>query len=107
METSRVAVRRLPLFFAISPNMRILRVRKYEKDSNPIDIECDCPTCRNFSKSYIRHLFKSKEMLAMRLCVTHNLYFYNTLMEKIRASLEDGTFDEFKEKYVDLLDTRI
>ncbi len=80
---------------------------KYEKDSLPIDPECDCPTCRNFSRSYIRHLFKCKEMLAMRLCVMHNLYFYNTLMEKIRESLENDTFDEFKAKYVDLLDTRI
>ena len=80
---------------------------KYEKDSLPIDPECDCPTCRNFSRSYIRHLFKCKEMLAMRLCVMHNLYFYNTLMEKIRESIENDTFDEFKEKYVDLLDTRI
>ncbi len=80
---------------------------KYEKDSLPIDPECDCPTCRNFSRSYIRHLFKCKEMLAMRLCVMHNLYFYNNLMEKIRESLENDTFDEFKEKYVDLLDTRI
>lgn len=80
---------------------------KYEKDGLPIDPECDCPTCRNFSRSYIRHLFKCKEMLAMRLCVMHNLYFYNTLMEKIRESLENDTFDEFKNKYVDLLDTRI
>ncbi len=80
---------------------------KYQKDDTPIDPECDCPTCRRHSKAYIRHLFKAKEMLAMRLCVTHNLYFYNTLMEKIRDSLEAGTFSEFKEKYVDLLDTRI
>ncbi len=80
---------------------------KYEHDASPLDESCDCPTCRNFSKAYIRHLFKSKEMLAMRLCVMHNLYFYNTLMEKIRESIENDTFDEFKEKYVDLLDTRI
>ncbi|MBE6776290.1 MAG: tRNA guanosine(34) transglycosylase Tgt [Ruminococcaceae bacterium] len=80
---------------------------KYEKDSLPIDPECDCPTCRSFSRSYIRHLFKCKEMLAMRLCVMHNLYFYNTLMEKIRDSLENDTFEEFKDRYVDLLDTRI
>ena len=80
---------------------------KYMKDDTPIDPDCDCPTCRRHSKAYIRHLFKAKEMLAMRLCVTHNLYFYNTLMEKIRDSLENGTFDEFREKYVDLLDTRI
>lgn len=80
---------------------------KYMKDDTPIDPECDCPTCRRHSKAYIRHLFKAKEMLAMRLCVTHNLYFYNSLMEKIRAALDEGTFEDFKNKYVDLLDTRI
>ena len=80
---------------------------KYERDLRPIDPECSCPTCRRHSRAYIRHLFKSGEMLAMRLCVMHNLWFYNTLMEKIRQSLEDGTFIEFKEKYTDLLDTRI
>ncbi len=81
--------------------------KKYERDSQPIDPLCDCPTCRNFSRSYIRHLFKAKEMLAMRLCVMHNLYFYNTLMEKIREALDNDEFAEFKEKYVDLLDKRI
>ena len=81
--------------------------KKYEKDSLPIDPQCDCPTCRNFSRSYIRHLFKAKEMLAMRLCVMHNLYFYNTLMEKIRDALDRGEYKEFHDKYVDLLDTRI
>lgn len=81
--------------------------KKYEKDSQPIDPLCDCPTCRNFSRAYIRHLFKAKEMLAMRLCVMHNLYFYNTLMEKIREALDNDEFLEFKEKYVDLLDKRI
>ena len=80
---------------------------KYEKDASPIDTECDCPTCRSFSRSYIRHLFKCKEILAMRLCVIHNLYFYNNMMEKIREALDNDTFDEFKEKYVDLLDKRI
>ncbi len=80
---------------------------KYERDDSPIEEGCQCPTCRRHSKAYIRHLFKAKEMLAMRLCVTHNLWFYNTLMEKIRESLDNGTFFEFKEKYVDLLDTRI
>ena len=80
---------------------------KYEKDGSPIDSECDCPTCKNFSRSYIRHLFKCKEMLAMRLCVIHNLYFYNNMMEKIREALDNGTFAEFKDRYVDLLDTRI
>lgn len=81
--------------------------KKYEKDNLPIDPECDCPTCRNFSRSYIRHLFKAKEMLAMRLCVMHNLYFYNNLMEKIREALDNREFKEFHDKYVDLLDTRI
>lgn len=80
---------------------------KYERDLSPIDENCDCPTCRNHSRAYIRHLFKSKEMLAMRLCVMHNLYFYNTLLEKIRAALDEGTFEDFKNKYVELLDTRI
>ena len=80
---------------------------KYEKDDTPIEDGCHCPTCQRHSKAYIRHLFKAKEMLAMRLCVTHNLWFYNTLMEKIRENLDNGTFDEFKNKYVDLLDTRI
>lgn len=84
-----------------------LNNKKYEKDNLPIDPECDCPTCRNFSRSYIRHLFKAKEMLAMRLCVMHNLYFYNTLMERIREALDNGTYQEFHDKYVDLLDTRI
>lgn len=80
---------------------------KYERDELPIDPECNCPTCQRHTRAYIRHLFKAKEVLAMRLSVTHNLYFYNTLMEKIRESLDNGTFDEFHHKYVDLLDTRI
>ncbi len=79
----------------------------YEYDDSPIDIECDCPTCKHHSKAYIRHLFKSKEVLGLRLAVTHNLYFYNKLMEKIREAIDNDTFDEFKEKYVDLLSTRI
>ena len=80
---------------------------KYKKDSLPIDPTCHCPTCQKHSRAYIRHLFKAGEMLAMRLCVIHNLYFYNTLMEEIRDALDNGTFQEYKEKYVDILDTRI
>lgn len=80
---------------------------KYELDDSPIDEECDCPTCRKHSRAYLRHLFKSHELLAMRLAVMHNLYFYNTLMEKIRKAVEEDKFDEFKEKYVPLLDKRI
>ncbi len=84
-----------------------LNNKKYERDSQAIDPECSCPTCRNFSRAYIRHLFKSKEMLAMRLCVMHNLHFYNMLMQEIRDALDNGTFEEYRNKYVDLLDTRI
>ena len=80
---------------------------KYERDNTPIDDECDCPVCQTYSKAYIRHLFKAKEVLGMRLAVMHNLYFYNKLMEKIRTALEEDTFDEFYNKYVDMLDTRI
>ena len=80
---------------------------KYQLDTEPIDPECNCPVCRTYSKAYIRHLFKADEMLAMRLAVMHNLYFYNNLMEKIRESLDNDTFEEFYRKYVDLLDTRI
>ena len=84
-----------------------IKNEKYQRDEQPIDPQCDCPVCRRYSRAYLRHLFKAEEMLAMRFAVTHNLWFYNTLMEKIRQSLEDGTFIEFKEKYTDLLDTRI
>lgn len=72
-------------------------------DDKPIDEECDCPTCRNFSRAYIRHLFKSGEQLAGRLAVTHNLYFYNTLMEKIRGAIDNGEFEAFREHYSPLL----
>lgn len=81
--------------------------KKYENDLQPIDPECDCPVCKSFSRAYIHHLIKAKEMLAARLCVMHNLYFYNSLMEKIRNALDNGTFEEFYQKYVDRLDTRI
>lgn len=84
-----------------------LNNNKYEKDPLPIDPECNCPTCQHFSRAYIRHLFKAKEMLAMRLCVMHNLYFYNNLMQEIRDALDNGTFTEFRDKYVDILDKRI
>lgn len=81
--------------------------KKYENDLQPIDPECDCPVCKGFSRAYIHHLIKAKEMLAARLCVMHNLYFYNSLMEKIRDALDRGNFEEFYQKYVDRLDTRI
>ncbi len=81
--------------------------KKYEKDDLPIDPTCNCPTCQKHSRAYIRHLFKAQEILAMRLCVMHNLYFYNNLMSKIREALDNDTFDDFYNKYVDRLDTRI
>jgi len=72
---------------------------KYKLDERPIDPECDCPVCRSFSRAYLRHLFTAEEMLAMRLAVMHNLYFYNELTRRIREKLDAGTFDEFRGTY--------
>ncbi|MGN1314429.1 MAG: tRNA guanosine(34) transglycosylase Tgt [Lachnospiraceae bacterium] len=69
---------------------------RYEKDMEPIEEGCSCPACRNYSRAYIRHLLKAKEMLGMRLCVLHNLYFYNTMMEEIRNALDTGNFASYK-----------
>lgn len=80
---------------------------KYELDESPLDEACDCECCRNFSRAYLRHLFKADEILGMRLAVMHNLHFYNTLMQQIRDALDAGTFESFYSQYVDLLDTRI
>ena len=80
---------------------------KYERDETPLDPNCGCHTCRNFSKAYLRHLFKAKEMLAMRLSVIHNLYFYNHLMEEIQAALSAGTFAQFKKAHVDIFAQKI
>ena len=71
---------------------------KYERDDTPIEPGCQCPTCQRYSKAYIRHLLKAKEMLGMRLCVIHNLYFYNKMMEEIREALDAGNFREYKTK---------
>lgn len=71
---------------------------QYELDNEPIEEGCGCPACRNYSKAYIRHLLKAKEMLGMRLCVLHNLYFYNHLMEDIRTAIEEHRYGEFKRK---------
>ncbi len=79
----------------------------YETDPRPLDEECDCPTCRNFSRAYLRHLFKAHEQLAGRLAVQHNLYFYNTLTEKIREAIDEDRFEQFRGKYSRLLATRI
>ncbi len=80
---------------------------KYAKDDRPIDEKCNCPTCQNYSRSYIRHLLKSGEMLGMRLAVMHNLFFYNNLMAEIRESIENNEFLDFKNEYCVKLDTRI
>lgn len=80
---------------------------KYETDDTPVDDTCDCELCKNYSKAYLRHLFKSSEILAMRLAVMHNLTFYNNLMSEIRENIEKGTFYDFKNEYCVKLDTRI
>ena len=81
--------------------------KRYELDDRPLDTKCDCPTCRNFSRAYIRHLFKAGEQLGGRLAVQHNLYFYNTLMEKIRGALDEGRFEEFRNEYSERLATLV
>ena len=80
---------------------------KYSTDDRPLDVECDCPTCKNHSRAYIRHLFKANEQLAGRLCVMHNLYFYNTLAERIRNSLDRGEFEIFRKRYSSLLSSKL
>ena len=80
---------------------------KYSLDDMPLEPGCNCPACQHHSRAYIHHLFKSKEMLAMRLCVLHNLWFYNNLLKNIRDSLDSGTFSDFYEKYHLVLDKRI
>ena len=74
---------------------------KYEKDDSPIDDTCGCPACRRYSRAYIRHLFKAKEMLAMRLCVMHNLYFFNSMMEEIRQAIEEDRFHAYQAAKLD------
>ena len=79
---------------------------KYARDDRPIDQGCECPTCKHYSRSYLRHLLKAKESLGMRLAVTHNLYFYNNLTRKIREALEGGYFESFYQKYRTILGER-
>ena len=74
---------------------------KYELDEDPIEEGCQCPACRRYSRAYIRHLLKAKEMLGMRLCVLHNLYFYNHMMEEIREAIEQGRYQEYKKQKLD------
>ncbi|MBQ9598551.1 MAG: tRNA guanosine(34) transglycosylase Tgt [Clostridia bacterium] len=84
-----------------------MKNQKYELDTRPIDEECSCPTCQKYTRAYIRHLFKAGEMLAMRLCVIHNLYFYNELMERIRTAIEEHRFEEFRRENVEKLSVRL
>lgn len=84
-----------------------IKNEKYKLDTLPIDPECDCPVCRSFSRAYLRHLFKAEEMLAMRLAVMHNLWFYNTLMERIRAAIDAGEYDAFRAEYSEKLERKI
>lgn len=87
--------------------IRILHNEKYKTDPLPLDEHCGCPVCRDHSRAYLRHLFRSNEILASRLGVMHNLYFYNTLMEKIREALDNGTFETFYKHWVPILGRRI
>ncbi len=81
-----------------------IKNERFKLDTRPLDDECGCPMCKNFSRAYLRHLFVSGEMLAMRLAVMHNLYFYNQLMARIRQALDEGRFEEFRRQYSGLLD---
>ena len=78
---------------------------KYELDESPIDSTCQCPACQRYSRAYIRHLFKAKEMLAMRLCVLHNLHFFNTMMEEIRQALDEDRFTQYKKEKLEAFAT--
>jgi queuine tRNA-ribosyltransferase len=84
-----------------------IKNEKYGRDGSPVDPRCGCPVCRRYSRAYLRHLFKAEEMLALRLSVLHNLYFYNNLMKEIRNSLDRGDFDSFRAQYAAVLDSRI
>ena len=84
-----------------------LKNEKYKLDERPIDEQCDCPVCRNFSRAYLRHLFKAEEVLALRLAVMHNLYFYNKLAQRIRDALDAGEFEAFRAEYSAKLSERV
>jgi queuine tRNA-ribosyltransferase len=84
-----------------------IKNERYERDESPVDARCGCPVCRRHSRAYLRHLFKAGELLALRLAVLHNLYFYNSLMREIRSTLDDGRFDSFRRQYAAVLDGRI
>ena len=84
-----------------------LNNKKFEKDERPLQEGCQCPACKNYSRSYIRHLIKAKEMLGMRLCVLHNLHFYNDLMAQIRKAIEENRFSVFKAEALEKMNNRV
>lgn len=84
-----------------------LNNKKFERDERPLQEGCTCPACRNYSRAYIRHLIKAKEILGMRLCVLHNLHFYNTLMQQIRNALDEDRFDSFSAEMLEKLNNRV
>ena len=84
-----------------------IKNEKYARDESPVDPMCSCPVCQRYSKAYLRHLFKAQEMLGLRLAVSHNLFFYNNMMQEIRDHLEEGTFESYRRQYSKILDTRI
>ena len=84
-----------------------LNNKKFERDDRPLQEGCTCPACRNYSRAYIRHLIKAKEILGMRLCVLHNLHFYNTLMQQIRDALDEDRFDSFSAEMLEKLNNRV
>ena len=90
-----------------SEGIRNMANAKYQLDEKPIDEACSCPVCRQYTRAYIRHLFKAREMLAMRFCVIHNLYFYNQLMSQIRQALAEERFDAFAREQIPILGQRI
>ena len=84
-----------------------LNNKKFEKDDRPLQEGCNCPACKNYTRGYIRHLIKAKEMLGMRLCVLHNLYFYNNLMAEIRSAIEENRFAEYKAMMLEKMNNRV
>ena len=84
-----------------------IKNEKYAHDERPVDPQCDCPVCRRYSRAYLRHLFKAEEMLALRLAVAHNLFFYNSLAKEIRTALDEERFASFRRTFTEILDKRI
>ena len=84
-----------------------IKNEKHARDEQPIDPQCSCPVCRRYSRAYIRHLFKADEMLALRVAVAHDLFFYNSVMAEIRKALDEGRFEQFRREFTEILDKRI